>query len=330
MWHLPYIRVIAAHSPTGQVVLITRPTTRADRLLAAEPSVADVIYTPFARGTWNRLRETWELGRILRGRRFQSVWVLDKISRPAMSAALAGVPDRRGFGFRAQCRWLSDRRTLPLSLEKAHQLDKLAAFLEVMGLPPADLGLPLRIASADAVGIEQRFGHLPRPWVLLGTDSAVPERVWPAEYFSALLGGLAEAGVPTIFLQAGRDQQSRIQTINGGAAPASGIDVSGLDMAEMAALLASADLFIGNDSGPMNVAVAVGTPAVSLSGGLPPLAPRPFYHPILPPSGNSGGMASIHPEEVLARSLALVSPASGRQVNLAHDETLPAWHGSGR
>ena len=78
MWHLPYIRAIAKQAPTGQVALVTRPSTRADRLLAAEPSVAEVIYTPFARGSWNRLCETWTTAMMLRRRGFQEVWILER------------------------------------------------------------------------------------------------------------------------------------------------------------------------------------------------------------------------------------------------------------
>ena len=305
MWHVPFIRVIAEQVPGGQVTLITRPTTRADRLLAAEPCIADVIYTPFSRGIWKRMTETWALSRLLRQRGFQAVWILDKISRPAISAAFAGKPERHGFGFGSQRRWLTGKRGLPESLAKAHQLEKLAAFLAMMGLPEADLSRPLAVVAAADQRVVSLFGHLPRPWIVLGTDASEPVKTWPPACFSTLMTGLSATGDMTIFLQSGLGQTASICAINDGAAPTTGIDVSMLDMAEMAALLARADLFIGNDSGPMNVAAAIGTHAIALFGGSPPLSHTPFYHPIVPPDGKTG-MAAITPSVVLDRALALL------------------------
>jgi heptosyltransferase-2 len=44
IWHLPFIRAIAATAPDGQVTLFAPPTSSAKDLLAAEPSVASTVY----------------------------------------------------------------------------------------------------------------------------------------------------------------------------------------------------------------------------------------------------------------------------------------------
>jgi heptosyltransferase II len=305
MWHVPFIRVIAEQTPGGQVTLITRSSTRADCLLAAESCIADVVYTPFSRGAGKRVCETWGLGRLLRRRGITTVWILDKISRPAIAAAFAGVSARHGFGFRSQRRWLTNRRGLPRGLEKAHQIDKLKAFLDMMGLPPADLVRPLTIVAAAADRVDDLFGYLPRPWVVLGTDASETSKMWPVESFSTFMRALTDASDATIFLQSGPSQTAFVRAVNDAAAPVAGIDVSMLNMAEIAALCARADLFIGNDSGPMNVAATMGTHVVALFGGSPPLSHTPFYHPIVPPAGMRG-MAAITPAIVLDCALDLL------------------------
>jgi heptosyltransferase-2 len=40
IWHLPFIRAIAAAAPDGQVTFFAPPTSAAKDLLAAEPRVA--------------------------------------------------------------------------------------------------------------------------------------------------------------------------------------------------------------------------------------------------------------------------------------------------
>jgi heptosyltransferase-2 len=70
--------------------------------------------------------------------------------------------------------------------------------------------------------------------------------------------------------------------------------------ARFTALLDLADLFVGTDSGPMNLAVAVGTPAFALFGVNLVLSYSKFIHPLTPPGDPTpGGMQLISPAHVL-------------------------------
>jgi ADP-heptose:LPS heptosyltransferase len=44
IWHLPFVRAIAAAAPGGKVIFFAPPTSAAKELLAAEPCVANTIY----------------------------------------------------------------------------------------------------------------------------------------------------------------------------------------------------------------------------------------------------------------------------------------------
>jgi heptosyltransferase-3 len=52
--------------------------------------------------------------------------------------------------------------------------------------------------------------------------------------------------------------------------------LSGLPLSELAALMKGASLYIGNDSGPMHVAAAVGTPVVGIFGSSDPQRWHPW------------------------------------------------------
>jgi heptosyltransferase II len=81
---------------------------------------------------------------------------------------------------------------------------------------------------------------------------------------------------------------------------ASVVNACGLSLVESTALLHQADLFVGPDSGPMNLAAAVGTPAFGLFGVNQVLRYSRFIHPIVPPGGQSpDGMSRISPARVL-------------------------------
>jgi heptosyltransferase-2 len=74
-------------------------------------------------------------------------------------------------------------------------------------------------------------------------------------------------------------------------------------------LLHHADLFVGTDSGPMNMAAAVGTPTFGLFGVNPPLSYSKFIHP-LTPDGRQGpdGMRRIS-----SAGCSMLSGLSGRK-----------------
>jgi hypothetical protein len=74
----------------------------------------------------------------------------------------------------------------------------------------------------------------------------------------------------------------------------------GQRLAESAALLCHADLFVGTDSGPLNLAAATGTEAFGLFGATPVLRYSKFIHAIVPEGGRTQkGMQHILPAQAL-------------------------------
>jgi Glycosyltransferase family 9 (heptosyltransferase) len=107
----------------------------------------------------------------------------------------------------------------------------------------------------------------------------------------------------------------------------------GWHMAEIAALLNGAAFYVGNDTGMMNMAVAVGTRAYALFGATPPLNYNAQIVPILSPSGGPlDGVARLSLDAVLAvieHDRGLLGPreipeASCKRIELApRDGLLP-------
>src|ERR1051325_4673184 len=105
IWHLPFIRAIAAKTPEGKVTFLTLPSTRAQELLQAEPCIDRVIYFDHQGSEFKRAVNLAVLTALLRAKKFQRVWILDRTTRPALAARMAGVPERIGPGGGPQ-RWL--------------------------------------------------------------------------------------------------------------------------------------------------------------------------------------------------------------------------------
>lgn len=301
MWHLPTIRGIAAGAPGGQVVLAARPSSRAAELLRAEPAVSRVYYLPNRQGVLRGPHETLDAWRLLRRERPAALWVLEKTGRPAMAAALAGVPRRIGFGLghASQERWLSPGPRLPRALRPAHRIAKLAAFEALHGLP--DLGREPRLCipeTAHAMAAERFGGPADGPWVVFGVGASSDERRWPLARFAAVAESLA-GRIGRLFWLGGPEDARAVNHILSAPGlnlpPSVSLCHERLPLA--CAVMARSAAFLGVDSGPLNLAASVGLPAIGLFGPTPPLTYSRWMRPL---AGPDGAMATVTVSSAIA------------------------------
>jgi heptosyltransferase-2 len=272
MWHLPTLRAIAAATAEGRVLLAARPSSRARDLLVAEPCVEAIDYLDYRAGTFRHLVEIVDFYRLCRARRPRAVWILEKIDRPAIGAALAGVRERRGFGLgHGQERWLTHGPFLPRAMRPQGRIEKLAAFEQAHGLGELSREPDLRVPPTLADATEEAFGHLPRPWVVLGVGGFEPLRRWPFERFGELAAELVDLGGTRFWLGGFEDAEAVDAQIAAGHAGSVNVNACSLKLDAAAALMSRADLFVGNNSGPLNLAASVGCLAVGLFGSSAPL-----------------------------------------------------------
>src|SRR5947209_19156089 len=98
IWHLPFIRAIAAATPERAVTFLTPPSSRGAELLQAESCVARTIYFEHGGSEIARAFQLAQLVHLLRQLHPKTAWILDKTMRPALAALMARVPERIGMG----------------------------------------------------------------------------------------------------------------------------------------------------------------------------------------------------------------------------------------
>ena len=220
-------------------------------------------------------------GAALASARFDEAWLLPNSFRAAVYAFASRAPRRIGYA--------TDRRSALLTHAMAapdgtgHQLRDYDALLSAHGIrpdpDPPQLPLPEGARQqADralaAAGLTYAYAHAPanaaERLVLLSPGSAKdPTKRWRAGRFAALGDLLAQ-------------RRFTCAIVVGPAERALGVDVAGvakaplpvlgadLDPVGLAALMARARLLVSNDSGPMHLAAAVGTPVVAFFGPTDP------------------------------------------------------------
>ena len=305
IWHLPYVRAIAGASPGGKVVFLALPSTYAHDLLQAEPCIARTVYFESRGSELKRVLHQARLVGALRRLHCTTAWCLDVTVRPALAAFLAGIPNRIGVGIGPQ-RWFI---TNPGVDEAAHRDDPypfkwLDALMAQMNVAVGELEPKLNLPPQPAEVVRRKFGAQARPWVVLGLGGSHPLKQWPSASWIEFVVGLSQVFAGTIFLIGGAVQAPQASELMARTAGAPVVDVTGLSIIEAAALLREADVFVGPDSGPMNLAAAVGTPAFAMFGATRVLTYSKFIHPILPDDGGAPtlhGMTRISASNVLAR-----------------------------
>ena len=309
IWHLPFIRAIAAVVPGGCVAFLAPPSSGAKELLAAEPGVAETIYFQHAGSELRRGLNLIRLAMLLRRRRFRSIWILDRTIRPALAATLAGMPERIGLGLGPQSFLITNP-----GIDQRHfhdqPIDWLRALLAAMNVPLQSTEPDLRLPAATLAAVGEKFKSASRPWIVLGIGASHPDKDWPDAHWAEFLSGLRRRAAGTVFLIGGLANTARAQNFIAASAGAPAVNACDLGLAEAAALLRHADLFVGPSSGPMNLAVAGATDAFALFGSTPVLRYSKFIHPIEPLGGQSpDGMRRITPAQVLEA----VTPYLSRQ-----------------
>ena len=300
IWHLPHIRAIAAFTG-GPVTLVTKPRSAADQIFSAEATVSDCLWID--RNPENRRGRDTGFGAVgfvgrLRARKFDRIYLLHHSKTLAAYIALAGIPERYGYGFGVQRLFLNRRPFLDAPDLRLHPFRQATLWLRKANIPMADAEPVLPVAAAARAAVLARIG--PDPFVLFGIGSSEPYKQWGSAKFRALAEALLLQGWPRVVLVGGSaesDLAAAIATGLPGAVPA-----IGWNLGEVAALCAMSAFYVGNDTGVMNIAASVGRQTFGMFGATEPIAHSTRIVPIEPPGGyeKNGGTGRITVAEVLA------------------------------
>ncbi|MDD8046480.1 MAG: lipopolysaccharide heptosyltransferase II [Verrucomicrobiota bacterium] len=267
---IPSIRGLAEAFPELQVEVWCRPYL-AD-LWRMVPGV-EQVFEAEDKG----LSGPFRIALQLRKRRYQAALLMTKSWRTTLGVAMAGIPVRIGDR-QGESRFLLTR-TVDVPRD-GHQVDRYLALASALG---ADLQLRprgnLRIPPPTLTNILDRMnGVVPMAgstgaWVAIHPSAAFGNaKRWPQDRYAILSETLVRKhGVRVVFIGAPNEEEC-------GRFLAEHMDrhwphgqwglnlVGKTTLPELAAVIGQCDLAIGNDSGPMHLASAIGTPVLTLFG----------------------------------------------------------------
>jgi heptosyltransferase-2 len=233
--------------------------------------------TPFdRRGEEAGWRGLIQCGARLRECGANEIYVFPPSLRGALLAWMSRVRRRVGFGGEGRGIFLNDVRPGPVRTRPL-----VEQWAEFVGAAESSLARPTLTPGADATArwdvLREQLVPGGRPYFVLAPGATYgPTKRWPEAHFVELATRIHERThwVPLTVGSAEPQEKALCESVAlvaGGASSAGRTDLSCL-----AALLAGAEAFVGNDSGPMHLAAAVGTTTVGIFGSSSPrwTAPR--------------------------------------------------------
>lgn len=231
-------------------------------LLANHPHLDEVI--PFDRGVFRgdpaaAVRYGLRFANLLRRKRFDLVLDLQGLARTGLMCAATGARHRVGFADARE----GSRHAYTQRVETPPGMHAVERYWRAARAVGAGQGLPRFVLPVDAVEaatVRELFAPLPRPVVAVAAGAKWVTKRWPPAHFVALLNRLGRGSV--VLVGAGEDVALSAEIVGGLKLPS--LDLTGqTPLPRLAAVLAAADLMLANDTGPLHVAAALGTPCVA-------------------------------------------------------------------
>jgi heptosyltransferase II len=282
---LPALRVLRGAFPTAHVSILARQHVAE---LYRGQGIADDLLVYDSRREHAGVLGRERLARDLRRRQFDQAVLLQNAFDAAWLAWRAQVPERIGYARDARSLFLTKAVYPPKPGEiPAHEQFYYLELLRRAGLvtsyaTPISIGLRVEPQALEAAERNLLLsGARPAKLrVAIGAGASYGSaKCWPPERFAEVATRL-QANLDADVLLFGTAGEADVSAAIIGEMRYHPIDLTGKTaVAELPALLSRCHIFIGNDSGAMHVAAAVGLPVVAVFGptdpaGTAPVTPR--------------------------------------------------------
>lgn len=277
---LPALWTLRQALPSSNLVLLTNINSKNPHYISArnvlpEKGLIDGYIEYPSETTWiDRSLSIIRLAAAIRRHRFDAVVYLmprirsnDHISRDKLFFAASGIQKLLGINF------LQENR-LDLSAEHPASIDSESDFLlNLIRSEGFNVGVQhktdLLISPAESYSAQQTFKKVTKGMphgaklVAIAPGSKWPSKIWGENNYAEVVKRLIETDNCYPVILGGKEDEAignRLLSVWQSGANLAGL----LSVRESAAILMQCDLYLGNDTGTMHLAGAVGTPCVAI------------------------------------------------------------------
>ena len=304
VWQLPYFKAISDHH-SEKIDLIVRKKTQAKDIFIDLNYINKVYYNDFRKGLFYWI-DVFKLKKIFDLEKYDFVYILDKVNKPAIAAKFSGIKNIIGPGFKNQKKWITSKNYLAeedwkLSYsEQSQKLLKINSINLVNKFPKLEIDVErLKYKNNDLL--------IPGKKIAFGIDSFEDYKMWYEEDFIKLADLLHEKKIfDYIYLICGSERTHMANKIINESKKEYFINCSNKDLKGIILAIKNSLFFVGNNSGPLNLAAALGVKSFGLIANDPvselrfskiePITPKDYIDNIW--NRDRGGMKNLKPYSV--------------------------------
>jgi len=275
---LPAVHALRQNNPGAKITwIVEKPSYN---LLTNNPDIDQIIV--FEKPKFKTLSGLIHNGpaftRHLRERRFDLVVDFQGLFKSAAISLLSGAANKVGY---CDMRELSHLISRPLCgpNSKGHVIERYLDVVRELGGNVDKIVFPISISEneeqrAEALLSEARINP-GEPFVVLVPGTNWATKCWPPEHYAKLIDLLEEAGYRCVLAGGPAESDIAEQIVKLSSAGPANLTAR-TSLKELAHIFKRSRAFVGGDTGPMHLAVAVGTPAVTLFGPTDPARNGPY------------------------------------------------------
>jgi len=305
IWQLPYIKAISEHH-NEKIDLIVRKKTQAQNILRDLNHINKIYYNDFRKGLAYWI-DVFKLKKIFNLEKYDFVYILDKVNKPAIAAKLAGIKNIIAPGLKNQKKWITVKNYLNEEDWKLNYSEQSQKFLKINSIdikekfPKLDVNIERFKDGNNDLLVEGKK-------IAFGVDSFEDFKMWYEEDFIKLADLLYEKKLfDFIYLICGPEKSYIAERIIKNSKKPYFIDCSNKDLSGVILAIKNSNFFVGNNSGPINLSAALGVKTFGLIANAPiselkyskikPITPVNYIDNVF--NKNREGMRELKPLRVL-------------------------------
>ena len=206
----------------------------------------------------------------LRAKSYDIVIDLQGLLKSAMIAAAARAERTLGPSYHREGSRILYSSVAGIRDGERHAVEQALDSARFLGAPDGEIKFPVVFPGADIEGTHPRILFFP--------CSRWPAKNWPVERFVELGRRLAAERGASLYVAGGPEDESVCSEIAGSIGEAQNL-CGTTSLPELGGVIREMDLVVSVDTGPMHMAVAVGTPVVAIFGPTRPEKTGPYGTP---------------------------------------------------
>ena len=307
IWQLPSIKAISDHHGE-KIDLILRKKTQAKNIFKDLSHINKIYYNEFRKGLFYWI-DVFKMIKIFKLEKYDFVYILDKVNKPAIAAKFAKIKNVVGPGLGNQKKWLTTKNFLDQDDWKLSYSEQSQKLLKINSIKFEDKFPNLEV-NIERFKKDNSDILIPGKKIAFGVDSFEDYKMWYEEDFIKLAELLYEKKLfDYIYLICGPDKLHIPKKIINDSNKNYFIDCSSKDLEGIILAIKSSDFYIGNNSGPLNMSAALGVKTFGLIANDPvselkfskinPIIPKDYIDNVW--NRDRSGMKKLKPNEVFEK-----------------------------